>query len=309
MSKHPVLIVGSLAFDDVLTPVGAVKNALGGSAAYSSIAASFFNPVEIVGVVGGDYPDDFIKYLNSLKIDTAGVQRKPGGKTFHWSGHYDFDLNIAHTLDTELGVFAEFNPQLPASYKDAEYVFLANIQPDLQLSVLDQITAPKLVVCDTMNYWIDSMQEKLWEVLKRVDVAFLNDAEARQLTGKMSTISAAKMILANGPKLGVIIKKGEHGALMFTQEGGHFSAPSYPIEEIADPTGAGDSFAGGFIGYVASKGNLSHATLRLGIIYGSVMASFNVEDFSMNRMRKLTEAEIHQRYREFQRIAHFDPDF
>jgi sugar/nucleoside kinase (ribokinase family) len=307
MSHRPVLIVGSLAFDDVLTPVGAVKNALGGSAAYSGIAASFFHPVELVGVVGGDYPKEFLDYLASRKIDTAGVEIVPGGKTFHWSGHYDFDLNIAHTLDTELGVFGTFKPKLPASYKDAEYVFLANIQPDLQLDVLNQITSPKLVVCDTMNYWIDSMQDALWEVLKRVDIAFLNDAEARQLTGKMSTIAAAKAILAKGPKLGVIVKKGEHGALMFTQDGGHFSAPSYPIEEIADPTGAGDSFAGGFIGYVASKGNLLTSTLRLGIIHGSVMASYNVEDFSMNRMRKLTPEEIHTRYREFQRIAHFEP--
>lgn len=307
MPNSPVLIVGSMAFDDVKTPVGEVTKALGGAADYASIAASFFSPVQLVGVVGDDFPVEFIEYLRSRGIDTEGVELVPGGKTFHWSGYYDFDLNIAHTLDTQLGVFADFQPVLPQSYRNAEYVFLANIDPDLQLRVLEQVERPKLAVCDSMNLWIDMKPETVWDVLRRVDIGFLNDAEARQLTGKMSTIQAARTILANGPKLAVIVKKGEHGALMFTKDGSVFSAPSYPLEEIADPTGAGDSFAGGFIGYVARAGDTTPETFRKAIIYGSVMASFNVEDFSMNRMRRLSNDDIEQRYRDFQRIAHFDP--
>jgi sugar/nucleoside kinase (ribokinase family) len=305
MSK-PLLIVGSMALDDVRTPVGEVKDCLGGSADYSSVAASFFSPVQIVGVVGDDFPKEHLAFLESRGIDLAGVQVVPGGKTFHWAGYYDFDLNIAHTLDTQLGVFADFEPSLPADYRDAEYVFLANIDPDLQLKVLDQVRAPKLVVCDTMNFWIEGKPDALWKVLERVDIAFLNDAEARQLTGRMSTVQAALEILRRGPKLGVILKKGEHGALMFTKDGSHFSAPSYPLEEIMDPTGAGDSFAGGFIGFVASKDDLSPTILRRAVVYGSVMASFNVEDFSLNRMRTLTMEQVLERYREFQHISHFD---
>ncbi len=306
MPNSPVVIVGSMAFDDVKTPVGEVKNALGGAADYASIAASFFSPVQLVGVVGDDFPTEFIDYLGSRGIDTEGVEVVPGGKTFHWSGYYDFDLNIAHTLDTQLGVFADFKPVLPESYRNAEYVFLANIDPDLQLQVLQQVRSPKLAVCDSMNLWIGLKPDKVWEVLRGVDIGFLNDAEARQLTGKTSTIQAAKALLADGPRLGIIVKKGEHGALMFTKDGGVFSAPSYPLDVIADPTGAGDSFAGGFIGYVASVGEITSDTFRKAIIYGSVMASFNVEDFSMNRMRRLTQADIQQRYAEFQSLARFD---
>ena len=306
MTNSPVVIVGSMAFDDVKTPAGEVKNALGGAADYSSIAASFFSPVQLVGVVGDDFPAEFIAYLQSRQIDTEGVEVVPGGKTFHWSGYYDTDLNTAHTLDTQLGVFADFQPVLPESYRAAEYVFLANIDPDLQLRVLEQVRQPKLAVCDSMNLWIGLKPETVWEVLRRVDLGVLNDAEARQLTGKTSTIQAAQELLANGPRLGIIVKKGEHGAMMFTKDGGFFSAPSYPLPQIADPTGAGDSFAGGFIGYVAREGSVTPETFRKGIVYGSVMASFNVEDFSMNRMRSLTPADIEQRYREFTRIAYFD---
>jgi sugar/nucleoside kinase (ribokinase family) len=303
---QPVLIVGSMALDDVRTPLGEVKDCLGGSADYSSVAASFFSPVEIVGVVGDDFPKEHLDFLASRNIDLSGVQVVAGGKTFHWAGFYDFDLNVAHTLDTQLGVFADFEPVLPAGYADAEYVFLANIDPDLQLKVLDQVRAPKLVVSDTMNFWISSKPDALWKVLERVDIAFLNDAEARQLTGKLSTVQAAMEILRRGPKLGVILKKGEHGALMFGKDGSHFAAPSYPLEEIMDPTGAGDSFAGGFIGYVASKDDISPIVLRRAVIYGSVMASFNVEGFSLNRMRSLSVDEIKERYTEFQHISHFE---
>lgn len=300
----PVLIVGSMALDSVRTPMGEVKDALGGAADYSSVAAAFFAPVQLVGVVGDDFPREHLDFLATRNIDLHGVQIVPGGKTFRWAGYYDFDLNIAHTLDTQLNVFADFQPSLPENYRQADYVFLANIDPELQLQVLSQVTQPKLTVCDTMNFWIEGKPDALREVLKRVDIAFMNDAEARQLTGKLSVVKAAKALQELGPKT-VIIKKGEHGALLFHGDD-HFAAPSYPLEDITDPTGAGDSFAGGFIGYVASQGNTSSHTLRKAVVYGSVMASYNVEDFSLNRMRTLTQSDIAARYRAFQRIAYFD---
>ena len=300
----PVLIVGSMALDSVRTPTGEVKDALGGAADYSSVAASFFAPVQLVGVVGDDFPPEHLDFLTSRGIDLAGVETIPGGKTFRWAGYYDFDLNIAHTLDTQLNVFADFQPKLPDAYKKAKYVFLANIDPELQLQVLSQVEDPTLTVFDTMNFWISGKPDALKEVLKRVDIAFMNDAEARQLTGKLSIIKAARELQEMGPKT-VIIKKGEHGALLFHGDQ-HFSAPSYPLEDIADPTGAGDSFAGGFIGYVASRGDVGLETLRKAVVYGSVLASYNVEDFSLNRMRRLTPADIAARYRAFKQIAYFE---
>jgi len=300
----PVLIVGSMALDSVRTPAGEVKEALGGAADYSSVAASFFSPVQLVGVVGDDFPAEHLEFLSSRGIDLAGVQTIAGGKTFRWAGYYDFDLNIAKTLDTQLNVFADFQPSLPEAYKKAKYVFLANIDPELQLQVLTQVENPTLTVCDTMNFWISGKRDALVEVLKRVDIAFMNDAEARQLTGELSIIKAAKALQALGPKT-VIIKKGEHGALLFSGDT-HFSAPSYPLEDITDPTGAGDSFAGGFIGYVAAQDDISIPTLKKAVVYGSVMASFNVEDFSLNRLRTLTNADITARYRAFKEIAHFE---
>ncbi len=304
MSATPVLIVGSMALDSVRTPMGEVRDALGGAADYSSVAASFFAPVQLVGVVGDDFPREHLDFLASRDIDLAGVQTIAGGKTFRWAGYYDFDLNIAHTLDTQLNVFADFQPTLPEAYKQAKYVFLANIDPELQLQVLSQVSAPKFTVCDTMNFWIEGKREALLEVLKRVDLAFMNDAEARQLTGQLSVIKAAKALQQIGPKT-VIIKKGEHGALLFSGND-HFAAPSYPLEDIADPTGAGDSFAGGFIGYVAAQDDISTATFRKAVVYGSVMASFNVEDFSLNRLRSLTQDDIAARYRAFKEIAYFE---
>lgn len=303
-TSAPVLIVGSMALDSVRTPAGEVQNALGGAADYSSVAASFFAPVQLVGVVGDDFPQEHLDFLKSRGIDLGGVQVISGGKTFRWAGYYDFDLNIAHTLDTQLNVFADFQPTLPETYRQAPYVFLANIDPELQLQVLTQVAKPKLTVCDTMNFWIDGKPEALKEVLKHVDIAFMNDAEARQLTGKLSIIKAAKALQALGPKT-VIIKKGEHGALLFHGDD-HFAAPSYPLEDIADPTGAGDSFAGGFIGYVASRDDISLETLRKAVVYGSVMASYNVEDFSLNRLRTLTSADIASRYKAFKEIAYFE---
>jgi sugar/nucleoside kinase (ribokinase family) len=303
-SVSPVLIVGSMALDSVRTPAGEVQNALGGAADYSSVAASFFSPVQLVGVVGDDFPVEHLDYLKSRNIDLEGVQIVPGGKTFRWAGYYDFDLNVAHTLDTQLNVFADFKPALPEDYKDARYVFLANIDPELQLEVLNQVKSPKLTVCDTMNFWIEGKKDALIEVLKRVDVAVMNDAEVRQLTGKMSVITGARALQDLGPQT-VIVKKGEHGALLFHGDQ-HFSAPSFPIEEICDPTGAGDSFAGGFIGYVASQNDTSEITFRKAVVYGSVMASYNVEDFSLNRLRTLTLDDVNMRYRSFQKIAHFE---
>jgi sugar/nucleoside kinase (ribokinase family) len=302
-SSPPVLIVGSVAFDSVKTPLGEVDNVLGGAAVYSATAAAFFSPVQLVGVVGQDFPSEHLDFLRSRGVDLTGLQVQPG-ETFRWKGFYDFDVNQAHSLETHLNVFENFRPALPDSYRDAQYVFLANIDPELQLEVLDQVRAPRLTLCDTMNFWIQGKRDALLEVLRRVDVAFMNDAEVRELCGTFSLVKAARQVMSYGPKT-VIVKKGEHGAVMFT-EGSHFSAPSYPLEEVKDPTGAGDTFEGGFIGYLAHADQMTEVNMRKAVIYGSVLASFNVEDFSLNRMRRLTKEEIQERYREFRRIAFFE---
>lgn len=304
--NNNVLIVGSVALDSVETPSGKVERALGGAAVYSSVAASFFNPVNIVGVVGEDFPKEHLDFLSSRGINTKGVQIVPGGKTFHWKGEYEGDMNSALTLDTELNVFQNFSPILPEDYKSAEYVFLANIDPELQLKVLDQTTSAKLTACDTMNFWINIKKDALIEVLKRVDVVFINDAEIRQLTGTINLAKAASQIHELGPKH-VIVKKGEHGAMMYCNGSLCFAAASYPLEEVADPTGAGDSFAGGFMGYMASTGELTEINFRRAVVYGSTLASFNVQDFSLNRFKRLTSEEINQRYEEFKRIVFFEP--
>ncbi len=302
-TAQDVLIVGSMALDNVKTPFGEIKDALGGAAVYSSVAASYFAPVRLVGVVGTDFPEEHVAFLSERKIDLKGMQRVQG-ETFRWAGYYEFDLNQAHTLDTKLNVFQHFRPHIPEEYRESKYVFLANIDPELQLQVLDQVKSPKLKVCDTMNFWIDSKKDALIEVLKRVDVAFMNDAEARELCGTFSLIKAARMIREMGPAV-VVIKKGEHGAVMVSDDT-YFSAPSYPLEDVKDPTGAGDSFAGGFIGYVASTDDISDANLRKAIIYGSTVASFNVEDFSLRRLSALSTDDIDGRYSEFRQIAHFE---
>lgn len=301
-----VLIVGSVALDSVETPSGKVERALGGAAVYSSVAASFFGPVRLVGVVGEDFPKEHLDFLASRRIDTRGLQVVPGGKTFHWKGAYQGDMNQAQTIATELNVFQEFRPELPEDYKSAEFVFLANIDPELQLQVLDQVKSTRLVACDTMNFWISSKRDALMEVLKRVDVAFLNDAEIRQLTGTTNLTIAAAKLHELGPKY-VIVKKGEHGAVMYCTGSVCFSAASYPLTEVADPTGAGDSFAGGFMGYVARSGEVTESSLRRGVVYGSTLASYNVQDFSLERFRRLTVREIDDRYDEFRRIVYFEP--
>ena len=304
-NRKSVLIVGSVALDSVQTPSGLVERALGGAAVYSSVAASFFSPVRVVGVVGEDFPKEHMDFLASRDIDTRGIQITPG-KTFHWKGAYEGDMNQAQTIATELNVFQDFKPELPHDYKSSEYVFLANIDPELQLQVLDQVKGPKLVACDTMNFWISTKKDALLEVLKRVDIVFINDAEVRQLIGTVNITKAAAAIHDLGPKY-VIVKKGEHGAVMYCDESSCFAAASYPLDEVADPTGAGDSFAGGFMGYIAKSNELSETNIRRAVVYGSTLASYNVQDFSLNRFKRLTVDEIDKRYEEFKRIVFFEP--
>ena len=298
-----IVVVGTVAFDTVETPFGRGENVLGGSATYFSTSASFFTDVSLVAVVGEDFPEEHVTFLHSRSIDTDGLQRSPG-KTFHWSGRYGFDLNEAQTLDTQLNVLMDFQPNLPESYRDAEYLFLANIDPDLQMNVLEQVRKPKLVACDTMNFWISSKPDALRKVLQKVDIVVINEGEARQFTGETNLVKAARQIISLGCKR-VVVKRGEYGVLMFTADT-IFAAPAYPLEEVFDPTGAGDTFAGGFMGYLANTGDLSEEGLRQAIIYGSVMASFNVEDFSLNRMKRLEYSEIQTRYRSFKGLTHFE---
>lgn len=298
-----VLIVGSVALDSVTTPFGEEKEILGGSATYASYSASFYSPVNLVGVVGKDFPQSNLKLLKERDISLDGLQIAEG-KTFRWSGYYEYDMNQAHSLSTELNVFSTFHPHIPEQYRSSEYVFLANIDPDLQIEVLKQVKRPKLVVLDTMNYWIQNKKESLLKVISMVDLVLLNDGEARQLCGTPNLVKAAKMVLSYGPKI-VIIKKGEHGSIMFTQST-VFSAPAFPLETIYDPTGAGDTFAGGLIGYLASSEDISDSNLRRAVITGSVLASFDVEDFSLNRLKKLTQEELYSRYHAFQLLIHFD---
>lgn len=297
-----VLIVGSVALDSVKTPFGEVSSALGGSATYASVASSFFCVPHIIGVVGEDFPQEYISLLDNRGIDVKGLEVVKG-KTFHWSGYYEYDLNTAHTLDTQLNVFQEFSPKLPESHKSIPYVFLANIDPDLQLSVLDQVKSPKLTVCDTMNFWIQNKKASLLKVLKSVDIVLLNDGEARELCETPNLLKASRMILDMGPKW-VIVKKGEHGAIMVSEKG-IFSAPAYPLEIIFDPTGAGDSFAGGLIGYLSQQDEITDEKIRQAIIYGSAIASFNVESFSLDRLREISIEDIEDRFEEFRRISIF----
>ena len=298
-----ILVVGSVAFDSVETPFGKADNVLGGSATYFSTAASYFSEVKLVAVVGEDFPDEHIDFLKSKGVDVDGLQ-KVQGKTFRWEGRYDYDLNEAHTLATHLNVFEKFQPEVPEAYRKSSYVFLANIDPDIQWNVLEQVEKPKFVACDTMNFWIEGKPEALKKLLSKVDLFVLNEGEAREFAKEPNLIKASKKILSYGPKT-VIIKRGEYGALMFNG-GTIFSAPAYPLESIFDPTGAGDSFAGGLMGYLANTDDTSESNIRQAIIFGSVMASFNVEDFSLNRLKTLTLKEIKERYRQFKQLTHFE---
>ena len=298
-----ILVVGSVALDTVETPFGKVCDVLGGSAVYFSSAASYFTDINMVAVVGQDFPQEHIDFLLEKNIDIRGLQREEG-ETFRWEGRYGFDLNEAHTLNTELNVFQGFKPTIPSEYRRSEYVFLANIDPELQFEVLNQVEKPKLVACDTMNFWIEQKPEALKKTIEKVDIFVINEAEAREFACEPNLVKAAKGILSMGPKT-LIIKQGEYGALMFT-EGSTFSAPAYPLEDIFDPTGAGDSFAGGFVGYLANTHNLSERGIRQAVIFGSVMASFNVEDFSLGRMKNLTYSEIESRYKKFKELTYFE---
>jgi sugar/nucleoside kinase (ribokinase family) len=298
-----LLVVGSVGLDSLETPFGKREEVLGGAASYFSTAASFFEPPRVVAVVGEDFPAAHLEFLRSRGIDLAGVVRRPG-KTFRWKGRYEFDLNVAHTLDTQLNVFAEFRPELPETYRDSEYVFLANIDPDLQRAVLDQVKKPAFVGCDTMNYWISSKRESLLRTLKRVDMLFVNDAEARQLAGEHNVVKAAAAILSMGPR-SVVVKRGEYGALFFSGTE-VFASSAVPLASVFDPTGAGDSFAGGFMGYLSRARRLDHGTMRRAIVVGSVVASFVCEQFSLDRLRTLRPEEIAARYSEVRRLAHFD---
>ncbi|MGE5315468.1 MAG: PfkB family carbohydrate kinase [Acidobacteriota bacterium] len=300
-----LLVVGSLAFDTIETPFGKVEEALGGSATYISTASSYFaSPVRVVGVVGGDFPKDAIDFLNSRNIDTEGIEVEESGKTFRWSGRYHYDLNMRDTLYTHLNVFEHFDPKIPASYRTSKYVCLGNIDPVLQRRVLEQIERPKLVVGDTMNFWIERKKEELAKTIEQLDVLIINDSEARLLADDPNLFKAAKKILAMGVK-SLIIKKGEHGALLITN-GTIFSAPAYPLESIFDPTGAGDTFAGGFIGYLAKMDDTSDEALKKAVIYGSTMASFCVEQFSLEALKDLTYLKIQDRYREFRMLSRFE---
>lgn len=302
---NDMLVVGSIALDSIKTPFGEVKEALGGSATYSAYSASFFTSVRLVGVVGEDFPKQHVELLKTRDIQVDGLQVTKG-RTFRWSGSYEYDLNEAHTLATELNVFETFRPRIPESYQSTDYVFLANIDPDLQLSVLEQVKKPKLVACDTMNLWIKLKPEALKKVIKHADFFFINEGEARMFANTSSLVRAGRQLQAWGPKY-VIIKKGEHGALMFGQNT-FFAAPAFPLEEVYDPTGAGDTFAGGFLGYIArSGGDMSDANLRRAVVYGSVMASFTVEKFSLDRLKTLTNEQLDARVKMLKELSHFDP--
>lgn len=288
-----VLVVGSVALDDVKTPFGEVQQALGGSCSYASTSASYFSDVSVVGVIGGDFPKEHLKSLDAKGINHTGIEVVQGGKTFRWGGYYEYDMGQAHTTFTDLNVFANFHPKIPEGMRDTPFVMLANIDPVLQLEVLDQMRSPRLALVDTMNFWISGKREELIRVLKRCDIVLLNEAEARQLCDTPNLQKAAREVLSMGVKR-VIIKKGEHGCLMFSKND-YFSAPAYPLELIKDPTGAGDTFAGGFIGYLASCRSLSEAAFRKAVVVGTAMASFTVEEFSLGRLGNLKHGDIVRR--------------
>ena len=299
-----ILVVGSVAFDTVETPFGRAERVLGGSASFFSVAASFFAPVRLVAVVGSDFGDAQLKAFRGRDIDLTGLERAEG-QSFHWEGRYSYDLNSRDTIRTDLNVFESFAPKIPASYRDSEHVFLGNIHPKLQREVLDQVDRPRLVACDTMNFWISGAPEELRATLARVDILLINDGEARELSGEWNLVKAARAIRAMGPRA-LVVKKGEHGVLMFSEDGS-FAAPAFPLEDVFDPTGAGDTFAGGFMGFLASRRSADDATLRRAVVMGSTLASFCVEAFSLDRLLRLTRTEIDERYGLFKRLTHFEP--
>jgi sugar/nucleoside kinase (ribokinase family) len=301
-----IVVVGSVAFDSVETPFGKRERVLGGSGNYFSVAASLFTDVQLVGVVGSDFPQEHIDFLDTRRIDTKGL-KKTDGKTFHWAGKYGFDLNEAQTLATELNVFADFDPELPEAFKTADTVFLANIDPVLQRKVLEQVKAPRLTAMDTMNFWIEGKNDELKETLNQVDMLLINESEARQLAREHNTVKAARIIQEMGPRT-VVIKRGEYGALFFQDE--HvFFAPAYPLESVFDPTGAGDTFAAGFLGWIDKQGKHDLETCRQAMLVGSVMASYVVEDFSFDRIRDINIRDIEDRFSAMRRLTTVDGTF
>lgn len=297
-----LVIVGSLAFDTIETPFARRERVVGGSATYCALAASFFTPPKIVGVVGEDFPPAVLRFFRSRKIDTRGIEIRPG-KTFFWAGRYGYDPNQRETLRTELNVFGNFQPKLPPSYRRPSIIFLSNIDPDLHEGILSQVEKPALVALDTINFWIVHKPDPLWQGMTRVDIFFANEEEIKMLTRETNLIKAGKNVLARGPRL-VIVKKGEHGALVLGRDF-VFGVLGHPCEDVIDPTGAGDSFAGGFLGHLVQTAKLSRSEIRRAAVYGSVLASFVIEDFSVERFRTLKRGEIEKRFREFRRLVSF----
>ncbi|HUL02770.1 MAG TPA: PfkB family carbohydrate kinase [Gemmatimonadales bacterium] len=300
-----LLVVGSIALDSVATPFGETADAPGGSAVFFSAAGSILHPVQVVGVVGRDYPLGVLKSLERRGVDLTGVQQVPG-ESFRWKAKYSYDLSSRETLDTRLGVFAEFRPKLPEAFRDARYVFLGNIDPDLQLGVLDQVTHPALVACDTMNYWISSKRDLLLELLRHIDLLMINDSEARELSGEWNIYRAAHWVLERGPRM-VVVKQGEHGALLVNGDS-TFKVPAYPLQEVFDPTGAGDAFAGGFMAYLAATDDVAAPNLRRAMVYGAAMGSFAVEAFGIQGLEDVTAADVRARVRAFKDLVHFEVD-
>ena len=299
-----ILVVGSVAFDALETPFGKVDRCIGGAATYFSVAASFFTPVEIVAVIGDDFTEEDASIFKGRNINLDGLKRVTGQKTFFWSGEYGYDLNVAKTRETQLNVFADFKPELTEAQRNTDVLFLANIQPELQLDVLHQCKRPRLVALDTMNLWIATAKEPLTRLFGEVDLIIINEAEVRQYTGEPNLIKGGRQILSHGAKT-LIIKRGEYGVLMVTKDA-IFAAPAYPLENVFDPTGAGDTFAGGFLGYLASRTEIHDRELRRAIIFGSVLASFTVEKFSLDRLREITLRDVHERYQDFRALTHFE---
>ena len=298
-----LLVVGSVALDTIETPFGTATDAIGGSATFFSAAASLFCPVWLVGVVGGDYPLEKLDFLKRRGVDLSGLEQQEG-ESFRWSGRYSFDLNSRDTLETRLGVFADFKPRIPRAFQAADWLFLGNIDPELQLDVLDQVHSPQLIACDTMNFWIEGKNAALMRLLKRVDLLLVNDGEARQLSGEHNLLKAARWIQRHGPSM-VVVKKGEHGAVLFTRDFVFF-APGYPLDDVFDPTGAGDAFAGGFVGYLAHAGVLDAAHLRRAMVYGSALGSFAVERFGLERLIDVRTDELHARVSQFRELTAFE---
>lgn len=299
-----ILVVGTVAFDSIKTPFGTADHCIGGSATYFSVAASFFSEVDLIAVVGDDFGEEDMAIFHGRKIGLAGLQKVAGAKTFFWRGEYGFDLNAAQTKETQLNVIADFHPKLTAEQQNPDVLFLANIHPELQMDVLSQTRRPRIVALDTMNLWIDISRPALERVFSKVDLIIINEGEVRQFTGEPNIIKAARMIVALGPQT-IVVKRGEYGSMMITADA-VFAAPAYPLENVFDPTGAGDTFAGGFLGYLASRREMNDKELRRAIVFGSVLASFTVEKFSLDRLREITLDDIHERYQDLRSLTHFD---